>query len=191
MVGVDEVGRGCVAGPLLVVAARARTGLPKGLKDSKLLTRVQREGFYKVLIEVCEYGEGWATAAEINNFGLAKCLRLGVRRAVFNLGAEPEEEILMDGIANYIPIKFKNRRVEVRADNNYPIVSAASIIAKVKRDAYMRRLGQRHPRYGFESHVGYGTPQHYQRIEEFGPLKFVHRTGFAPLLKLRSAHEDH
>lgn len=183
MVGVDEVGRGCLAGPLLVVAARARAELPKGLKDSKRLTRVQREEFYEVLIKACEYGEGWVTASEINNLGLAKCLKLGARRAIFKLGAGAEEEILMDGTANYIPVKFKNRRAEARADNNHPIVSAASIIAKVKRDAYMRRLGQRHPRYGFESHVGYGTPQHYQKIEELGPLKFIHRTGFAPFVQ--------
>lgn len=184
MVGIDEVGRGCLAGPLLVVAARAKTELPVGLKDSKLLTREQREEFYKVLTEVCEYGQGWVSAAEINKIGLARCLKLGVRRAIADLGVKPDEEIMMDGIANYIPVKFKNRRCEAHADNNYPIVSAASIIAKVTRDNYMRTLALKHSNYGFETHVGYGTPQHYKAIETYGVLKYVHRTVFAPFAEL-------
>lgn len=183
MIGVDEVGRGCLAGPLLVVAARAKGELPAGLKDSKLLTRTQREVFYEELIKVCDFGEGWVTPAEINNLGLGRCLRLGVRRAIAELNAELDEEIIMDGICNYIPKKFTNRRCEAKADNNYPIVSAASIIAKVKRDAYMRELARKHSRYGFEAHVGYGTRAHYVAIEKFGPLKFVHRTSFAPFIK--------
>jgi ribonuclease HII len=184
MVGVDEVGRGCLAGPLLVVAARANGELPDGLKDSKLLRREQREAFYETLIAVCDFGEGWVTAAEINNLGLGRCLKLGVRRAVTALGPELSEEIVMDGICNYVPAKFKNRRCEAKADNNYPIVSAASIIAKVKRDAYMRELAKKHSRYGFESHVGYGTRAHCLAIEKFGPLKFIHRTNFAPFIEL-------
>lgn len=184
MVGVDEVGRGCLAGPLLVVAARPKAELPAGLKDSKLLTRQQREAFYKVLIRVCDYGEGWVTPAEINKFGLGHCLKLAVRRAINNLAADLDEEIIMDGICNYIPIKFKNRRCEAKADNNYPVVSAASIIAKVKRDDYMRALALKHSKYGFENHVGYGTKSHYAAIEKFGPLKTIHRINFAPFLEL-------
>lgn len=184
LVGVDEVGRGCLAGPLLVVAARAKGELPGGLKDSKRLTRDQREEFYKVLSLVCEYGEGWVSAAEINKHGLARCLKLSVRRAIADLGVEPDEEILMDGIANYIPAKYKNRRCEAKADNNYPIVSAASIIAKVTRDNYMRALALKHSKYGFDTHVGYGTPEHYKAIETHGVLKYVHRTVFAPFAEL-------
>lgn len=186
IIGIDEVGRGCLAGPLLVVAARAKSQLPAGLKDSKLLTRQQRESFYKLLVEACDWGEGWVTPAEINNLGLGRCLRLGVRRAIAALNVGLDEEILMDGICNYIPIKFKNRRCEAKADNNYPIVSAASIIAKVTRDDYMRKLARKHPRYNFENHVGYGTKAHYLAIEKFGPLKFVHRTNFAPFTELLS-----
>lgn len=184
MVGIDEVGRGCLAGPLLVVAARATNELPPGLKDSKLLTRQQRESIYQLLSTNCQWGEGWVSAAEINRFGLARCLKLGVRRAIVNLGVKSDEEILMDGIANYIPVKFKNRRCEARADNNYPIVSAASIIAKVTRDNYMRQLALKYSEYGFDTHVGYGTPQHYKAIETYGVLKYVHRTVFAPLVEL-------
>lgn len=184
MVGVDEVGRGCLAGPLLVVAARAKSELPAGLKDSKLLTREQREDFYKILIKVCDCGEGWVSAAEINKFGLGHCLRLGVHRAIANLNVKIDEEIIMDGICNYIPKKFINRRCEAKADNNYEVVSAASIIAKVTRDNYMRRLAQKHPRYSFEHHVGYGTPEHLRAIETYGALKHVHRTIFAPFAEV-------
>lgn len=180
MIGVDEVGRGCLAGPLLVVAARAKSELPKGLKDSKLLTREQRETFYESLVQLCDWGEGWVSAAEINNFGLGRCLRLGVRRAIANLGAGLDEQIIMDGICNYIPKKFINRRCEAKADNNYEIVSAASIIAKVTRDNYMRELARKHSKYGFETHVGYGTPEHYKAIHAYGVLKHIHRTVFAP-----------
>lgn len=173
-----------MAGPLLVVAARSKGELPPGLKDSKLLTRAQREAFYKNLIEVCDFGEGWVSAAEINKLGLGRCLRLGVKRAIDDLQVELDEEIMMDGIVNYIPKKFINRRCEAKADNNYPIVSAASILAKVKRDDYMRKLAIKYSEYGFESHVGYGTKAHYLAIQKLGPLKFVHRTNFAPFQEL-------
>lgn len=179
MVGVDEVGRGCLAGPLLVVAARANMDLPNGLKDSKILTRLQREEFYKTLSRVCDYGEGWVSADEINRHGLAKSLQLGFRRAVRDLGVDSDEEIIQDGIISYLPKRFLNARCEARADNNYPIVSAASIYAKVTRDSYMQGLAQKYPNYMFERHVGYGTTDHRNAIQVFGVLKHVHRTVFA------------
>lgn len=183
MIGVDEVGRGCLAGPLLVVAARASAELPLGLKDSKLLTSQKRQEFYKELIKICDYGEGWVSATEINSHGLAKALKLGVQRALDNLGADAEEDILLDGIVNYVPPKYKKSHCEAKADNNYPVVSAASIIAKVKRDECMRQLSIQHPGYGFESHVGYGTVVHLKAIEELGILEGVHRTIFANFQK--------
>lgn len=184
MVGVDEVGRGCLAGPLLVVAARAKAELSTGLKDSKLLSARQREAFYIQLIKSCDYGEGWVSAAEINKFGLAHCLKLAVERAIENLKVAADEEILIDGTVNYIPARFINAKCEAKADNNYPIVSAASIIAKVKRDAYMQELAKKHPNYAFGAHVGYGTKEHLNLIKEFGPLQDVHRTIFAPFAGL-------
>lgn len=187
MIGVDEVGRGCLAGPLLVVAARAGQDLPDGLKDSKLLTKRQRQNFYKHLVQACSYGEGWVTAAEINKIGLARALKLGVKRALVNLGVRPDEEILMDGSVNYVPAKFTNSRCEIKADNKYAVVSAASIIAKVERDEYMAKLAKKHPDYNFDKHVGYGTKLHYQAIELHGPLEGVHRIGFAPFKSVSEA----
>ena len=180
MIGVDEVGRGCLAGPLLVVAARNRQNLPKNLKDSKLLTRSQRETLYPLLVETCDFGEGWVKATEIDKLGLGACLRLGVRRALASLKAKIDEEIIMDGIVNYVPNTYKNGRSLVDADESIPLVSAASIYAKVTRDRFMIELAKLHPKYRFEDHVGYGTPQHRQVLDKLGPIKLVHRLSFAP-----------
>src|SRR2546430_232295 len=97
MIGVDEVGRGCLAGPLLVVAARAINELPDGLKDSKLLSRVQRENIFEHLLSTTEFGEGWVSASEIDRKGLANALRLGLTRALKAINTGYEEEVIYDG----------------------------------------------------------------------------------------------
>ena len=187
MVGVDEVGRGCLAGPLLVVAARAKTKLPDGLKDSKLMSRRQREKILDVLSISCEFGEGWVTVKEIDVMGLSKGLKLGVARALRHLSVLEAEEIIIDGIVNYIPKKFKNSQCLVRADNAIPIVSAAGIYAKVKRDAFMASLARKHPLYKFEYHVGYGTSAHLAALKSYGFIKSVHRTSFRPISEMAAA----
>ena len=184
MVGVDEVGRGCLAGPILVVAARSKTRLPNGLKDSKLLSRKQRVEILNELSISCEFGEGWVKPVEIDRLGLAKALRLGIKRALSGLKVEINEEIIMDGKVNYLPEKFKRASCLVDADNLVPIVSAASIYAKVTRDNFMIKLAKRHPSYNFENHVGYGTKEHLNAITNSGIIKFVHRTSYAPISKL-------
>jgi ribonuclease HII len=175
MIGVDEVGRGCLAGPLLVVAARAQSSLPDGIKDSKLLSRKQRLEILNKLSICCEFGEGWVKVSEIDRFGLAKALKLGVRRSLFNLKAQIDEEIIMDGNVNYLPKKFKKAQVLIDADNLIPIVSAASIYAKVTRDNFMIKLDKKYPIYSFEQHVGYGTPGHQAVLSSHGFIKQVHR----------------
>lgn len=184
MIGVDEVGRGCWAGPLLVVAAKASSALPTGLKDSKLLSKKQRLELLNKLSNCCKFGEGWVESNEIDQLGLANALKLGVQRALANIGAEPYEEIVMDGTTNYTPVKYKNSKTLVRADTLLPIVSAASIYAKVRRDAYMTILAASHPLYGFEKHVGYGTKQHITALGNYGVIDQVHRQSFAPVAKL-------
>jgi ribonuclease HII len=187
IVGVDEVGRGCLAGPLLVVAARAKGELPEGLKDSKLLSRLQREKILNKLSICCDFGEGWVKCSEIDQAGLAKALRLGVARALNDLQASADDQIIMDGSVNYIPKKYKNASVMVDADNLLPIVSAASIHAKVTRDNYMFELAKKHPNYYFEKHVGYGTKAHMLALNELGALKYVHRQSFLPVAGLSGA----
>jgi ribonuclease HII len=187
IVGVDEVGRGCLAGPLLVVAARATDELPDGLKDSKLLSRKQREQILNKLSICCEFGEGWVKASEIDRVGLAGALRLGVRRALAGLSVEAEAEIIMDGSVNYIPKKFKLGRCLINGDSLVPVISAASIHAKVTRDRYMMKLADRHPGYLFESHVGYGTKAHMLALKKLGALKYVHRQSYLPIANLSGA----
>ena len=187
MVGVDEVGRGCLAGPLLVVAARQTDELPDGLRDSKLMTRKQRGAVCQLLTASCQFGEGWVKASEIDKYGLSKALRLGVSRALRSLRIIADDEITLDGKLNYIPKKFKNSRCIVGADSLVPIVSAASVYAKVTRDNFMFELAKKHPSYGFENHVGYGTLEHKEALESLGVLRFVHRSSYSPISKLLGA----
>lgn len=175
------MGRGCLAGPLLVVAARQIAELPPGLKDSKLLSRKQREEILNMLSICCIFGEGWVKCSEIDRLGLSRALKLGAARALKNLSATTEEEIILDGSFNYLPKKFKNTKAVIKADNSVPIVSAASIHAKVTRDSYMIGLAKKYPAYKFESHVGYGTKAHMLALTKFGALKYIHRQSFLPI----------
>lgn len=184
VIGVDEVGRGCWAGPLLVVAARQVGLLPGGLKDSKLLTRQQRLKILDLLSNCCQFGEGWVNSAEIDRHGLAPALELGVKRALANLKAGVDEVIIMDGKVNYLPKKFIKGCNQIDADNLVPIVSAASIYAKVTRDNFMADLAKKFPGYGFDRHVGYGTMVHKRAIQTNGILKDIHRLSFNPIQEM-------
>lgn len=180
VVGIDEVGRGCWAGPLLVVAARAKASLPKGLKDSKLLSKQARERLHAEIINLCEIGEGWVEPHEIDEFGLSGAMRLGVSRALIALGPDFQETIIIDGNMNYCPVEYTAVETVVKADSSHPIVSAASIYAKVTRDAHMVRAAQFYPFYGFEKHVGYGTELHRSLLKIHGPSR-LHRRSYKPV----------
>lgn len=183
IIGVDEVGRGCWAGPLLVVAARQNSNLPAGVADSKLLNKIKRQSLVLGIMAACEIGEGWVSAPEIDELGLAKGMRLGVRRALVALGAKPNEAIILDGNINYCPSIFKNAAAIVRADADYPVVSAASIIAKVRRDEFMASVAKKFPVYGFERHVGYGTRTHHEMLKLYGVCE-LHRRSYKPIQAL-------
>lgn len=180
MIGIDEVGRGCLAGPLLVVAARQTSELPEGLADSKMLSKQQREALIDGVKASCQLGEGWVQPEEIDEHGLAAAMRLGVSRALLMLGAADDEEIVMDGNVNYCPPEFANVSVVIKADSSHPIVSAASIYAKVTRDKHMERIAKFHPFYGFEHHVGYGTALHLSALKAHGACA-IHRKSFKPV----------
>lgn len=180
MIGIDEVGRGCWAGPLLVVAARARGDLPAGLADSKKLTRKKREQLFVKLPGVCNFGEGWVEAAEIDKLGLNEAMRLGVKRALDGLGVAFDDEIIMDGTINYCAPEYSKVQCIARADDSNSLVSAASIYAKVLRDQKMVQLAVKHPDYGFDKHVGYGTRAHIDALHQFG-LTPLHRRSYKPV----------
>ena len=183
-IGVDEVGRGAWAGPLLVVAARQKPNrsLPDGLTDSKLLTDLQKEQYYQDLLIVCDFGEGWVEVDEIDEIGLAAALKLGAERALSMFG-DTTEEIIIDGSINLLKDDTRNVRTQVKADLHVPIVSAASIYAKVIRDKHMWRLHYIDPTYDFKNNVGYGTAEHIEALKKHGVGKH-HRKSFKPIMKL-------
>ena len=180
MIGIDEVGRGCWAGPLLIVAARQVGMLPSGLKDSKKLSKKRRESLYSDIQISCDLGAGWVQPAEIDTLGLTLAMRLGVKRALEAIGALPEEEIIMDGLINYCDESYANVTCAAKADDTYPVVSAASIYAKVSRDTYMSELTDDYAKYEFAKHVGYGTKLHSDLLKLHG-ISDQHRLSFAPI----------
>lgn len=133
------------------------------------------------LSNCCDFGEGWVSPVEIDRWGLAEAMRLGVARALKSLGASPHDKIIMDGSVNYLPKIFRNFQCLIGADALVPLVSAASIYAKVRRDRFMIKLAKKYVSYGFENHVGYYTPQHKLALQRFGPLATIHRQSFQPL----------
>lgn len=185
MIGIDEVGRGAWAGPLLVVAARQVSALPEGLKDSKKLSAKQRQQFIIQLLSCGEFGEGWVDNTEIDQFGLAEAMRLGVARSLKQLNADHNEQIIMDGSVNYCSATFNKVSCVAGADDAYPIVSAASIYAKVTRDSYMIEQSKIYNLYGFDSHVGYGTSMHRAAIASHG-ITALHRLSYKPVASYAS-----
>lgn len=179
--GVDEVGRGPLAGP--VVAGAVILAKPiEGLKDSKKLTRLQREKLYeKIITEALSYGIGSASSSEIDRINILQASLLAMRRAVFRLKAAPQL-VLVDG--NQDPHFLElNTKCIVHGDALEPAISAASILAKVTRDRWMDLYDQRYPGYGFKAHKGYGTRQHLEALKALGPCA-IHRLSFTPVSNL-------
>ncbi len=185
MIGVDEVGRGAWAGPLLVVAARLKVGhkIPVGLKDSKQLTKKQRTKMAIQAVADFDIGQGWVSADMVDTLGLAASLKSATLLALMNLDAKFDEPILIDGTVNFIKDSHYNSvQTKIKADESEPIVSAASIVAKVLRDEFMAELAEEYPNYGFEKHVGYGTAAHMAALKQFGVCA-LHRKSYKPIKK--------
>jgi len=180
MIGIDEVGRGCWAGPLLVVAARASAQLPAGLADSKALSKKKRENLFPLLMASCDFGEGWVSPVEIDQLGLTAAMKLAVKRALAGLNATPDDRIIMDGLINYCEPDFMRVQCIAKADASHPIVSAASIYAKVMRDQKMTEKSLEYPQFGFDKHVGYGTKLHADALKQFGVTP-LHRLSYKPV----------
>jgi len=186
IIGVDEVGRGCLAGPMVVGAVAIEPGAVKGLKDSKLLTAAQRNVLARAIRLHAEWiGIGWVSARTIDRLGLTAALKLAAERAVHS--ASFDHEIIVDGIMKLVD--RPNVSTLKKADQLIPAVSAASIIAKVARDTYMQTVDIVFPSYGFKQHVGYATPLHRRRITEYG-VSPLHRMCFAPVRKALGITEE-
>lgn len=196
ILGIDEVGRGPWAGPLVVGAVTLGATFldPENstlrdaylaLDDSKRLTPTRRTALSEIILtHAAATGLGWVSAAELDRYGLSASLKLATRRAVKSILTTKTrfDEIIIDGTVNFLQTTPLRDRVTTlkRADHLVKDVAAASIIAKVARDQYMINLAQQYPGYGFEKHVGYGTALHRAALATLGPCP-EHRLSFRPL----------
>ena len=174
--GVDEAGRGPLAGPVCAAAVLLPLGLEiPGLNDSKKLSEKKREALYDIIVQsAVSYGIAFATVEEIETLNILGATYLAMNRAIACL-TPPPALALIDGNRS-AGITFPNRCV-VGGDGKCASIAAASILAKVTRDRYMLEMAQRYPAYGFERHKGYGTKQHYAALREHGPCE-IHRLSF-------------
>lgn len=179
--GVDEAGRGPLAGP--VVAAAVILNKPiKGLNDSKLLSSSKREQLFSVIqSEALAVGVGIVSHKIIDRINIYQATRLAMKKAIQGLGVEPHY-ILIDGNLK-LAIEISQASL-VEGDQKSFSIAAASIVAKVTRDRIMLRYHKKNPQYGFDRHKGYGTKLHFERLQEHGPC-FIHRRTFS-LHKLSS-----
>lgn len=178
--GVDEAGRGPLAGPVFAAAVILDPAAPiSGLNDSKKLTALRRDA---LALEIKAKALAWciasASVAEIDQINILGATMLAMRRACEGLQPAPQQ-VLVDG--NRVPTGLScPARFVVGGDAKVPAISAASILAKTARDAYCEQMHERFPAYAFDRHKGYGTALHMKRLQEFGPCE-EHRRSFAPV----------
>lgn len=199
ILGIDEVGRGPLAGPLVVGACVfkeeashliADGGKLAGITDSKKLSEKRREEFATKIPEVAELGLGWVSAHRLDKIGMSAALKEACRAAVSQIRS-PFHEIIIDGTVNFL----QGTRLEPytstlkKADLLVAEVSAAAIMAKVARDHYMKGLTQLYPDYAFERHVGYGTAAHMKALQDFGPCP-EHRRSFKPVREIAEQYGE-
>lgn len=195
ILGIDEVGRGPYAGPLVIGACilgdwqnSENAEWIKKLTDSKKLSAKRREELYVLIKEkALAAATGWVSSAEIDEVGLSEALRLATRRAVEQIQKTkvPFSEIIIDGTMNFLMGTKLEKYVSTLKKGDFLVkeISAASILAKVERDKYMAELDAVYPEYGFGKHVGYGTAAHQKAMEEFG-LTPEHRRSFRPVREI-------
>jgi ribonuclease HII len=180
--GVDEAGRGPLAGPVIAAAVILDPRRPiKGLADSKKLSEKQRE---KCFLEIRQHALAWSVArgrvSEIDQINILQATFLAMQRAVAQLRVAPHK-VLVDG--NMCPVFSYQAEAVVRGDQSEPAISAASIVAKVLRDRIMHMLDKKYPGYGFAKHKGYPTALHIEALSIQGPSR-VHRRSFGPVAAL-------
>jgi ribonuclease HII len=182
IIGIDEVGRGCWAGPLVASAV----GLPEGIEifgltDSKKLSAKRRAELLRDIQQATTtIGVGWVWPREINTLGLTKSVQLAMQRAIDSVAVQ-YSKIIIDGNINYLP-HLPSSEAVIKADGSVAAVSAASIVAKVARDTYMIKIAEKYADYGFEKHVGYGTKMHIEALSKHGVTP-IHRINYKPVKK--------
>ena len=200
IVGIDEVGRGPIAGPVAVCAFLIKDDiflktskekkLPK-LKDSKKLSKKQREEWFRYLKVaktegLCDFAVSFVSSKNIDRFGITKCIQKALDKSLFDITRQDLENdnflnpaslhLFLDGGLK-APIEYINQKTIIRGDELHPVISCASIMAKVMRDKVMTDFAKVHKNYGFEKHSGYGTKTHYIAIKKHGKTP-IHRKTF-------------
>lgn len=174
--GVDEAGRGPLAGPVCAAAViLPENHIIDGLNDSKKLTEKKREALYDVIKnEAVAYSIAMASEKEIDEINILQATYLAMRRAVSGLDVEPDF-VLVDG--NRDPILGIDTKTVIKGDALSASIAAASVLAKVTRDRYMLEISEKYPEYQFPKHKGYGTKLHYEMLEKYG-ISEIHRKSF-------------
>jgi len=182
LIGVDEAGRGPLAGPVtvgVVLFPRNFKFSKFGLKDSKKLSPKKREEWFLYVRDNPKifFSSASVSAKVIDDIGIQKATARALNRALSNVvGGFDDVEIMLDGLL-HAPKKYVNQRTIVKGDEKIPIISLASIVAKVVRDRKMVRLSKKYVEYGFDVHKGYGTKKHYAAIKKYGVCE-IHRRSY-------------
>ena len=183
IVGVDEAGRGPLAGPVVAAACiLSRAYINNDINDSKQLSEKKREELFELIKkDAIAYGVGIVSAEEIDTLNIYEATKKAMKEAINNLKVK-FDLILTDAM----PLKGFDVEVVsiIKGDAKALPIAAASIIAKVTRDHMMEELAKKYPEYGFEEHKGYGTAKHMEALKKYGPIKGVHRFSYKPVAKV-------
>lgn len=183
IVGIDEVGRGAVAGPIVAGAvATLGEGLPPGVADSKTVSAKKRFALDHLIQKTANVSIGLASPQEIDNKGIQRCNLLAMKRALEGLRVDKVDLVVVDGrfsMENLATISLESTiKSIVHGDEKIPVISAASICAKVFRDSLMKKLHAKNSAYGWDKNFGYGTQSHVRAMKEKGLVSGVHRLSF-------------
>lgn len=179
--GIDEVGRGCIAGPLVAACVSFKGDVfIEGIRDSKELFPKEREELFQKIIDNAFVGIGIVDVDLIDRLNIVEATRLAMKKAYESLGRDIEL-LLIDAIQ--IPELKINQKVIVKGDKKSAVIASASIVAKVTRDRIMRQYHKVYPQYGFEKNKGYATKEHLMALKKFGPCP-IHRKSFSPVKEL-------
>ena len=184
IVGIDEAGRGPLAGPVAVGIVKVPEGFGKkfflGIRDSKKLREEERELWFDLATEARRRGEldyavSLVSEKVIDKKGIVHAINLGIRRCLSSVGATEDSQVFLDGGIR-APGRFTHQLTVVKGDEKVPVISLASILAKVVRDRKMKRLALKYPQFSLEMHKGYGTKLHREAIRKYGPTELHRRT---------------
>lgn len=185
VVGIDEAGRGPLAGPVavgvVVIPLNFKKNFFKSIKDSKQLSPNDRELWFALALEARKEGKldfavSMVSEKVIDRRGIGYAIRLGIKRSLVALGVPEDSQVFLDGGIK-APKRFIHQLTIIKGDEKVPIISLASIMAKVIRDRKMVRLSKKFPEFNFHKHKGYGTFEHRQAIQKFGPTT-IHRRSY-------------